>query len=106
MLPGHPACSGNATGCGKCPSVPSSAHGSAAGARVPPSAPAAWAFAAADDTSSTHHVKSGLGSPDSDIFSKDGLARFPSMTLHLYHSPNARMRNMGGVREYNTRLEQ
>lgn len=31
---------------------------------------------------------SGLGSHDSDIFSKDGLARFPSFSLNLYSSPN------------------
>ena len=30
-----------------------------------------------------------LGSPDSDRFSKDGLARFPSLTLKLYSSPNS-----------------
>ena len=29
-----------------------------------------------------------LGSHDSDIFSKDGLARFPSFSLELYKSPN------------------
>ena len=33
-------------------------------------------------------IADSQGSQDSDRFSKDGLARFPSLTLKLYQSPN------------------
>jgi hypothetical protein len=77
-----PHCNGNATGCGKCP-----ASTAAVGAT---NAAVAAAGGGDDDTISTHHVNANaaLGSADSDSFSKDGLARFPSLTLRLYKSPN------------------
>ena len=76
------------------PSAPANAHVAAAWTALLESA--YGGNRTAEDTSpapradtSTYDINTAtaLGSQDSDKFSKDGLARFPSFTLHTYASP-------------------